>query len=322
MKVEKTMNANEIFYKMIGSELEGLVVSYTPYNENFKVHPYRENEIENFEKHFSALLFDSIVFYAFEKEEIEKDYKKGRFENLRKASRAAYETRVPKTEKENDGLFGELALDSFLKCFFPNMEMLYSRVKYLEKYPKKEIEKKRTGHEVKGYDGLLFSIENNQKYMWVGQVKTGDWQYCLCGIKNDINKSILKHYFSSAMVILADIMKAVSDRSKELLQIIDDLNDLIFEHSTDEVLLHSKIINYFKDADITVRIPCLIIAEEREYSDKNMLLNIIKKKITEGFKDFNVVNNAELKVEILLLIFPVRDIKKIRSEFLEARKEI
>ena len=37
------MNANEIFQNMIGSELEGLVVKYTPYNENFDVHPYRQS---------------------------------------------------------------------------------------------------------------------------------------------------------------------------------------------------------------------------------------------------------------------------------------
>ena len=34
------MNANEIFQNMIGSELEGLVVKYTPYNENFDVPQY------------------------------------------------------------------------------------------------------------------------------------------------------------------------------------------------------------------------------------------------------------------------------------------
>ena len=73
------MNANEIFQNMIGSELEGLVVKYTPYNENFDVHPYRQSITTDFEKQFADLLFDSIIFYAFEKEEIEKDYIKGRF---------------------------------------------------------------------------------------------------------------------------------------------------------------------------------------------------------------------------------------------------
>ncbi len=45
------MNANEIFFQnMIGSELEGLVVKYTPYNENFDVHPYRQSITTDFLK--------------------------------------------------------------------------------------------------------------------------------------------------------------------------------------------------------------------------------------------------------------------------------
>ena len=56
------MNANEIFQNMIGSELEGLVVKYTPYNENFDVHPYRQSITTDFEKQFADLLFDSIIF--------------------------------------------------------------------------------------------------------------------------------------------------------------------------------------------------------------------------------------------------------------------
>lgn len=314
------MNANEIFQNMIGIKLEGLVIKYTPYSETFDVHPYRQNSTTNFEKQFAELLFDSIVFYAFEKEEIEKDYAKGRFTDLTKAARAAYEMRVPKTEKEYDGLLGELSLDSFIKCFFPDMEMLYSRVKYLERYPRKDVDEKRSGHEVKGYDGLLFSCENGQKYMWVGQVKTGGWEYCLNGIKEDINKSILKHYFSSAMMILADIMKAVSCRSTSLLKIIDDLNDLIIEYSLDKPLLHSKIISYFKTENITIRVPCLIIANEENYSDEKVLLEIIKAKIKDAFDDFAITNAAGLNIEVLLLVFPVQNLGGIRSEFLGVRK--
>lgn len=314
------MNANEIFQNMIGIKMEGLVIKYTPYSETLEVHPYRQSSTTNFEKQFAELLFDSIVFYAFEKEEIEKDYVKGRFTDLTKAARAAYEMRVPKTEKEYDGLLGELALDSFIKCFFPDMEMLYSRVKYLERYPRKDVDDKRSGHEVKGYDGLLFSCENDQKYMWVGQVKTGGWEYCLNGIKEDINKSILEHYFSSAMMILADIMKAVSCRSTSLLKIIDDLNDLIIEHSLDKPLLHSKIVSYFKTENITIRVPCLIVADEENYSDEKVLLETIKAKVKDAFDDFAITNAAGLNIEVLLLVFPVQNLGEIRSEFLGVRK--
>ena len=192
----------------------------------------------------------------------------------------------------------------------------------MERYPRKGADDKRSGHEVRGYDGLLFSCEDDKKYMWVGQVKTGSWKYCLDGIKKDINKSILEHYFSSAMMILADIMKAVSCRSKNLLKIIDDLNDLILEHSADKPLLHSKIVTYFKEENITIRVPCLIIADEKSYSGEKTLLEIIKTKVNDSFDDFNIVNDAGLNIEVLLLVFPVQNIGKIRSEFLGVRKQV
>ena len=61
-------------------------------------------------------------------------------------------------------------------------------------------------------------------------------------IKEDINKSILKHYFSSAMAIMADIMMATSDLSTELKSIIDGLNDKQ------------------KEAVLATEGPCLVIA--------------------------------------------------------------
>ena len=182
------MNAIEIFKHLIGEKIKPLIIEYAPYKDMFTTYPYRHTLNEDFEEKFTNLIFDSILFYAYEKDEIEKEYKKGHLNDLQKSSRIAYENRVPKTEKELDGLLGELTLDSFIKIFFSNIEMLYSRVKYTEKIPHKEETVKRKDHEIKGYDGMVFSIENGQKIFWIGQVKTGDWDYCLSAIKDDINK--------------------------------------------------------------------------------------------------------------------------------------
>ena len=206
-----------------------MIIKYEPYKDVFTTHPYSHILDADFEERFTDTVFDSILFYAYEKDEIEKEYQKGHLDDLRKASRVAYENRVPKTEKETDGLLGELTLDCFIKLFFPDIEMLYSRAKYLERRPHKEETVERKGHEIKGYDNMVFSIENGQKYFWVGQVKTGDWKYCLDGIKNDINKNIIKYYFADAITILCDIMRAVNSTSVELSKIIDDINDIIFD---------------------------------------------------------------------------------------------
>lgn len=313
------MTASEIFQECIGKRLLPLVMKYEPYKGKYETFPYLHADREDFEAAFSALLFDAIVFYAYEKNEIEYAYELGRFSDLHKVARSAYESRVPKTEGLNDGLMGELALDSFIKCFFENIELLYSRVKYYERYPKKDADVPRKGHEIKGYDGLLFSSEKGKKYMWVGQVKTGAWDYCFTGIKEDINKSILKHYFASAMAIMADIMMATSDLSPDLKSIIDSLNDIFFDYPTETEERHSKIIEYFKESEIVIRIPCMIIAEEEDYTDIEKLLDSIKCRCAKAFEDFSENNDSSLDIEIMLMVFPVRDLRKLRQAFLDER---
>ena len=156
--------------------------------------------------------------------------------------------------------------------------------------------------------------------MWAGQVKTGTWDYCLKNIKNDINKSILKSYLSDSMILMADIMKAVSDHTKELEKIIDDINELQLEYSTDETILHHKIIEYFNSNNIIIRLPCLIMAGEDDYSNEETLLETIKTKCSKAFKNFTFENKDNLNVEVMFLVFPVRDIKGLRNRFLSIRK--
>lgn len=215
---------------------------------------------------------------------------------------------------------GELTLDTFIKLFYPNIELLYSRAKYIEKRPHKEAAPERKGQEIKGYDGMVFSIEDGQKYFWVGQVKTGDWNYCLNAIKDDINKSIINYYFADSMVILCDIMRAANGVSPELNKIIDEINDIIYNNISDRDIKTQQILDYFKKKHIIIRIPCLLMPDESNYSNHSKLLEIIKTKIHNAFNGFNVINKDNLDVEILLMVFPLRDLKKTRQLFLGARK--
>lgn len=314
------MDAIEIFKRLIGEKIKPMIIKYEPYKNVFTTYPYSHILDADFEERFTDTVFDSILFYAYEKDEIEKEYQKGHLDDLRKASRVAYENRVPKTEKEADGLLGELTLDCFIKLFFPDIEMLYSRAKYLERRPHKEETVERKGYEIKGYDCMVFSIENGKKYFWVGQVKTGDWKYCLDGIKNDINKSIIKYYFADAITILCDIMRAVNSTSVELSKIIDDINDIIFDCNSNRAEQTERILQYFKQEQIIIRIPCLVMPNESDYDDSSRLIDNIKTKIKNAFKDFVLVNNNKLDIEVLLLVFPLRNLDKARELFLEERK--
>ena len=296
-----------------------LIVKYSPYTDSYETHPFRHTFDMDFEMNFSDVLYDSIVFYAYEKDEIENEYQKGRLDDLRKASKVAY-NRVPKTERKADGLMGELTLDCFIKLFFPNIELLYSRAKYMERFPSIEKEVKKTGHEIKGYDSLVFSIENDKMIFWTGQVKTGKWDYCLDGIKEDVNKSIIKYYFADAIALMSDIMRAVSSTSERLTKIIDDLNDIILTCENEREQKTQKIIEYFISNKIKIRIPCLLMPDESNYIDEAGILQTIKKQIKKSFSGFSIANSEGLDIEVLLLVFPLRNLDKIRQIFLEARK--
>ena len=68
------MNAVEIYHSLIGDKLKPMIVEYTPYSDNYRYFPYHHVFDPDFEKSFIDLIFNSIIFYAFEKNEIEKDY--------------------------------------------------------------------------------------------------------------------------------------------------------------------------------------------------------------------------------------------------------
>ena len=170
---------------------------------------------------------------------------------------------------------------------------------------------------------LAFSIEDGKKYIWAGQAKTGTWRYCIDSIKIDINKSIIRYYFADSMMIMCDIMRGASSSSDDLRKVIKDVNHIVLKHSSDRDEKVNKVIEYFKDNDFTVRIPCLIMATEKAYSEPNPhdgILSSVKKHIEDAFKDFKLINSEGLSVEVLLLVFPVRDIAVMRKLFMGVRK--
>ena len=56
------MEAIEIFKEVIGKRLLPLVVSFNPYTKKYQIHPFRHAITPTFEKDFSDILFDSIIF--------------------------------------------------------------------------------------------------------------------------------------------------------------------------------------------------------------------------------------------------------------------
>ena len=103
-----------------------MVLQYQPYTDTFSTYPYHHSISPSFEAEFVDLMFDSIVFYAYEKEEIEKEFNRGRFSVLRTAARNAYERRVQKLNERRMDYWVSLRwialLNAFLiisKCYIP-----------------------------------------------------------------------------------------------------------------------------------------------------------------------------------------------------------
>lgn len=115
-------------------------------------------------------------------------------------------------------------------------------------------------------------------------------------------------------------MRAVNSTSPTLSKIVDDINDIIYDCNSNRNKQTTDILQYFKQEKIKIRIPCLLMPNESNYCDSLNLVETIKTKARNAFKDFNLINTDNLDIDILLLIFPLRDLKKVRELFLEIRK--
>jgi len=314
---ETAKQLSERLYKeLVDSKIEPLIVKYDLISGDFEFHPYRHSLNDTTESSLVDALFDNIVFYAFEDNEIAAEYKRGNLEDIRKAARMAYIDVIPKTEGLLDGLLGELVLDAMLRSFYPQTKTIMSRVKYIERFPRKDIK-----IETHGYDSMVFSEEAGKISIWLGQVKTGDWSYCARKIKDDLNKNILKDYFAGHMLILATYKRG--DDLGSLNKVVNDINDIKFDTvDLGEEEKYNAVINYFTENDIQITMPALLLFQEDKYLDADEILESIKTKCKDNLSKSIIANDENLNIKVMFLVFPVRDLKKIRTILLELRQNV
>lgn len=308
------MTAKELFKKLIYNKMKPLVVRYDIAGKKFNYDAFSHVQTENINEQIVDVLIDSILFYAFENDELENEYQKNRLADVRKAAIAAYHARVPKTERKEDGLMGELILDMYLRAIYTDAEILYSRVLYRDHVPTKEYKQ-----EIKGYDSICFSCDNNQPKIWLGQVKTGKLDYCLNSIKEDLNKNILKNYLSSSLLIAADI-----NRNKESIMsdIVDGINDIQLDFCTDKDSLYSEMINYLKEKEIVFMMPAMCVFESKNYKVSEKAITAeIESLVKDNLEQFCLENLEGLLTEILFVILPVESLSNLRDKFLHFRTQ-
>lgn len=298
---------DELFQNNIVDKYNGLVIKYIPVSDKYYYRAFSHQK--GMCKDLGEILLDDIVYFSYDDDELNG---KMNFllEDLRKAAVFAIENRLPKRYvAKSDGLAGELLLDVMIRIEEKESELLIARPKYTEVGSKNEI---------KGYDALFFADDGNYLKLYLGQVKSGKKEYCQRGINEDLNLKYDKKYFTSNIAYIADRCD-----SKRLEEFLSKINRACF-YENDEVKKSDRIKEVFKENNVKVIIPCLLVYSSDIYNNiaqlkKNIEIetNRIKEYFDEKSFPIDVLTNYEIK----FWVFPVESIDLIRKKIADFKKE-
>lgn len=306
----------ELYREHIVNKAKVIIMKYDPIKHTYVYKPYSHRVSNNSIYDLAELIIYNMVFYAFSEEEIVEHNKKlGLLDDLFNAARYAYEQRLPKRmNPDSDGTVGEVILDILIQVFEPVSQKLIARAKFKQQGDNTEI---------KGYDTLYFTKNNEEISLWLGQAKTGSFNYCKSDIIKDLNNKYTLKYFCDSMFFVAD----KAEKSNELRDILDSVNKICFDsvrlNYSDQTKMEC-LIELIKQKKIKLKIPCLMVYTEKKYNDKvNFEINL-KSSVDEIIKTFdenhfNIIK--DLEHEIIFLIFPVSDIKELRKKIINFKKE-
>lgn len=314
-----------LYNDLIQGKVKSLIVDYIPavqkekhYNYLFKHHQLREgvaNEI-------SELLIDSILFYAYSISEIE--IQKLNLLGLREAAKYALSERLAKRQNTNsDGLVGELMLDILIQTNEPDAKKIFTRAKYT---------RFQDNSEITGYDAAYFLKKQDGRIeLWLGQSKAGSLGYCEDGICKDLNSKYLDRYFSEAIRYMKD---RGFDESPDcdLTELLVGINEIIFNALSDSQSIEERklkiedgIFALLSKKNVTVKVPCLIMFDSRIYENGTSFQDKMEElcnKIFSYFEKKAFDYTKKLQVSIVFLIFPVSQLKEIKKNITDIKKEV
>lgn len=314
-----------LYNDLIQGKVKSLIIDYIPaaqkgkhYNYLFKHHQLREdvaNEI-------SELLINSILFYAYSISEIE--IQKLNLLGLREAAKYALSERLSKRQNlGSDGLVGELMLDILIQEIEPNANKLFTRAKY---------SRFQDNAEITGYDAAYFLKKQDGKIeLWLGQSKAGELYYCKKGLCDDLNSKYLDKYFSDAIRYMKDRGFEESPDC-DITQILLGINNILFQSINKGLSKEDRkkyvtdnIFNLLSKQDVSVRIPCLLMFDSQIYKDEASFKDKMEKQcdnIISYFeeKKFNTTN--KLKLSIIFIVFPINNLKEIKQNIVDLKKDV
>lgn len=304
-----------LYEKYIVQNAKMLIVRYNSEKHKYEYKPYSHTVAPDAIDKLSKLIIDNIVFYAFSEDEIvDQNNRFGLLDDLTVAAKYAYEQRLPKRKISNkDGTTGEVLLDILLQVFEPISQKLIARAKYKQQ---------GDNNEIKGYDALYFTKDDDEVSLWLGQVKTGDYSYCKSSIVDDLNEKYLMDYFCKSIYYIAD----KADKSNSLIDLLNEINKICFEGNRlkwNDDRKKLELIKLLRNWKVKIKIPCLLAFTENIYTDKGNLnekINDCVQKMVDSFDNMNFLIADGLEYELLFCIFPISNVKELRSNIVEFKK--
>jgi hypothetical protein len=305
-----------IYDELITKKAKFLIIKYDSIKENYEYQPYSHVVNNDAIDRLADLILDDMVFYVFTEEEIlDMQRNFGILNDLKIAAQYAYHQRLPKRKDPNtDGTTGEILFDILIQVYEPKSQKLIARAKYRQLNDNQEI---------KGYDAMYFTKDEQGIYLWLGQVKTGDCSYCTKSIVSDLNEKYLLDYFCNVMYYIAD---KGTNRNNDLIRLINKINELIFKSFELKWSNNEKkkaLIDLIKSENIKIKIPCVLAYTADIYSNVVKLEDEVKKWIDSMIKKFDNLSfsiDKGLDFEIIFYIFPIKDIKSLRSKIVQFKR--
>lgn len=296
---------NEIYNKEIIQASNGVIFTFNPVEDKFTYRPFSHATTSDAVEKLSELMRHNLLFYAYGEDEVVQHYEKDHFNTLDQAAKYAYKNRLPKRADTNDGLPSEVLLDLLIQMYNSSAYKLAVRTIY----------RQNDNNEIKGYDLTYFSIDSSGISLWLGQAKLGKKNYCIKGIYGDLLEKFSKDYLSKQLFFLCDKRTFINEEAKQLLENIDNINICSMEDDTTERA--HKLLCYFKEENIKVKIPCLLAYEEENvYKDVSQLYFKIQSE-TESIREY-FTNNTYMfdgfSPDIVFYIFPIESIIRLRNK--------
>jgi hypothetical protein len=275
-----------------------IVFKYTLPHENIDKSEYTSANLVDYcyssssNEQLAEIIYNSIIDYAFNENEIT--------ENLDKLLVEALVTRLRMEEDDTDpvqekyGFFGEVLLNLFLHIFFSTTPIIAKGYFYDILKPE----------EPKGYDSYHLIETPNNLELWFGEVKFHQkYKSALNSVFKNIEKAISDNYFQKNLLALLPHKNNLNVHQTSINGIIE------FLRANPKTTIES-LVNQF---NLKLIYPIFIICNSETNYETTISSIVSEIKSKHSGKNLNIGINYEL----FFLLMPIDDVKSTKLKVLQ-----